>query len=179
MKKCKSCQTEIDSKAKKCPHCQSDQRSWFARHPILTGILGLILLSIVARGVGGGESNTQPTATKNSSNVEEKATPTPVPEKINVEDLADDFDANQVAAEAKWKGKLVEFSAEITNITDFGLSFRNIATAKEFSFTQVSCKIKDKQQLLSLANGQIVTVRGVVKSQTIGVISVSDCEVVQ
>jgi hypothetical protein len=43
MKKCKSCQSEIDSKAKKCPHCQADQRSWFGRHPILTVILGFLI----------------------------------------------------------------------------------------------------------------------------------------
>ncbi len=34
-KKCKSCQTDIDVKAKKCPNCQADQRNWIARHPIL------------------------------------------------------------------------------------------------------------------------------------------------
>lgn len=39
MKKCKKCQTDIDSKATKCPHCQSDQRNWFRRHPIWTFLL--------------------------------------------------------------------------------------------------------------------------------------------
>ncbi len=39
MKKCKSCQKEIDIKAKKCPYCQTDQRIWFARHPIVTVFL--------------------------------------------------------------------------------------------------------------------------------------------
>lgn len=46
MKKCKSCQTEIDNKAKKCPHCQSDQRNWFLRHKILTVILVIIVFAI-------------------------------------------------------------------------------------------------------------------------------------
>ena len=60
MKKCKSCQQEIDSKASKCPHCQTDQRSWFMRHKILTGILGIIgffiLIAIIASASGGNDS---------------------------------------------------------------------------------------------------------------------------
>ena len=98
-------------------------------------------------------------------------------EKITAAQLADDFDANQVAAEAKWKGKGVEFSAEVTNITDSGLSFSKIGS-KEFSLTQISCKVVDKQQLLSLKNGQTVKVQGIVGGQTLGVIDLNDCKVI-
>lgn len=47
MKKCKGCQKEIDPKAKKCPHCQTDQRNWFMRHKILTVIGGIIAFFIL------------------------------------------------------------------------------------------------------------------------------------
>jgi hypothetical protein len=47
-KKCKSCQKEIDPKAKKCPYCQADQRGWFRRHPVVTGIVVLLILIGVA-----------------------------------------------------------------------------------------------------------------------------------
>jgi glutaredoxin len=58
MKKCKSCQTEIDQKATKCPHCKTDQRGWFRRHPILTGVLGLIVFFILVGAIGSsGQSN--------------------------------------------------------------------------------------------------------------------------
>ena len=100
------------------------------------------------------------------------------PEIIEASTLVDAFDANQVAAESEWKGKYVQFSAEITNITDSGLSFSKAAT-KEFSLAQISCKIKDKQQLLSVTNGETVTVKGTVGEQTIGVIDFSDCEIVK
>lgn len=68
MKKCKSCQTEIDSKATKCPHCKSDQRGWFRRHPVLTGVLGLIVLFMVFGSMSGG--NQQSNNTTNSSPLE-------------------------------------------------------------------------------------------------------------
>jgi RNA polymerase subunit RPABC4/transcription elongation factor Spt4 len=54
MKKCKSCQTEISDKAKKCPNCRADQRNWFSRHKILTGILIIILIAAIASAAGGG-----------------------------------------------------------------------------------------------------------------------------
>ena|SRR2546422_8824164 len=68
-KKCKSCQSEIDSKAKKCPHCQSDQRNWFARHPILTGILALFAIGIITSAIGGASNSgkSTPAAPDNSS----------------------------------------------------------------------------------------------------------------
>ena len=56
MKKCKSCQTEINAKAKKCPHCQADQRNWARRHPILTGFFVFILVIIVISATSSGSN---------------------------------------------------------------------------------------------------------------------------
>lgn len=44
---CKACKTEIDSKATKCPHCQSDQRNWGQRHPIITAIVWILFVLVV------------------------------------------------------------------------------------------------------------------------------------
>lgn len=176
MKKCKSCKAEIPSDAKKCSHCGTDQRGWFRRHPILTGLLVLFVIGIVGAiaGSGGSDKGTSQSTTQTTSAETKPAEPM----KITARELADAFDSNQVAAEKEWGGKYVEFSAVISNITDSGLSFYNIAT-KEFSGAQISCRVIDKNQLLSLKNGQSVTVRGTVGSQTIGVIDVSDCEVLK
>lgn len=172
MKKCKSCQSEIDDKATKCPHCQADQRNWFRRHRFLTGLLALVMIIVIISVAGGGgknEESTQPISQKEEAEQEVI--------KITAREIADDFDANQVAAESKWGGKLVEFSAEISNITDSGLSFSNVAS-ESFSMTQISCRIVEKDQLLPLKNGQVVTVRGVVGKQTLGIIDINECEVV-
>jgi len=67
MKKCKACQKEIDPKAKKCPYCQTDQRGWFARHPILTVILVLVVIGIFgSTGSKNGTSIPSSTTTENS-----------------------------------------------------------------------------------------------------------------
>lgn len=138
--------------------------------------LGVIILFIIIAGALGGNKNSQPTTNNTQQKVASE--PKKTAEKISVRDLADDFDSNQVAAEAKWKDKFVEFSGEISNITDTGTTFSNIAT-KQFSLTQISCRITDKQSLLSLKNGQTVTVRGTVGTQMIGVIEIKDCKVIE
>lgn len=180
-KTCPQCQEEIAANAKKCPKCQSDLRNWFMRHPIISTILGLILLGVIVSALGGTPetsdtgSSTVTQSSNNAANTEPTAAP--VAMQITASEIADDFDANQVAAEAEWKNQLVEFSAEVSNITDSGVSFYNVAT-KEFSLTQISCRVQDKDQLLSIQNGQTITVRGTVEGMSFGVIDMKQCEIV-
>ena len=136
------------------------------------GGIALIVIIVIAAFSGGSKSN-------NTSSSEKQAQEqTKTPEMVTAQQIADDFDGNQVAAEKNWNGKYVQFTATISNITDSGLSFTNIGS-KQFSMAQISCRVKDTQQLLSLKNSESVTVKGVVGKQTIGVIDMSDCEVVK
>lgn len=80
MKKCKSCQTEIDSKAKKCPHCQADQRNWFVKHKILTGILAIIFITIIAN-MGGNKNST----TDNNKTEQKDSSPSTINKPFNIE----------------------------------------------------------------------------------------------
>lgn len=184
MKKCKSCQTEIDEKATKCPHCQTDQRNWFGKHKIITGFIVIILVMSFFSAVGstkndmGGSVNTQSTKPEQETKAQAAPTAIPTPIVLNAREFADEFDDNQVAAETKWKNKLIEFSAQISNITDSGISFYNVAS-KEFSGTQILCRVQNKDQVMSVKNGQTITVRGVVGDQTIGIIGINDCIVVK
>lgn len=77
---------EIDSKAKKCPHCQTDQRGWFRRHPILTGILVLFIIGMVgAIGGSGSKNSSQSTSGGNqpTSNSNNEAKTTEVTYKVS------------------------------------------------------------------------------------------------
>lgn len=139
--------------------------------------IGLIVIGVIASaGKSGNTTSTQ--GSNNTTQKQETQAPVKEPEQVTATQIADDFDGNQVAAESKWNGKYVQFTAVVSNITDSGLSFTNIGT-KQFSLTQISCKVNDKQSLLSLKNGESITVKGTVGKQTIGVIDMTDCEVVQ
>lgn len=48
-KVCRYCHRDIPKGARKCPECHSDQRSVFARHPIITILLILIILPAIIR----------------------------------------------------------------------------------------------------------------------------------
>lgn len=70
-KKCSSCDKEISAKAKKCPYCQQDLRSWFRKHPILT-FLGIMILLVVGLSSSSSKEGGKQTSTSK---------PTPTPER--------------------------------------------------------------------------------------------------
>lgn len=137
------------------------------------GLIIFVVLIVIGMIAGGGKSSNTNQSGNNQAKEEQKE-----PQMVTAQQIADDFDGNQVAAESKWNGKLVQFTATVSNITDSGLSFTNVAS-KQYSITQISCKVSDKQQLLSLKNGESITVKGIIGKQIIGVIDMSDCEVVK
>lgn len=88
---------EIDEKAKKCPHCQTDQRNWFLRHPILTGILILTVLAILGS-AGGGSNKSGPNS--NTSGVKE-VKPTEAAYKIRGIARTDKFEFIVISVEER------------------------------------------------------------------------------
>src|SRR5258708_11277053 len=87
-KKCKSCMKDIDQRAKKCPHCQADQRGWFRRHPILTGILGIILFFVVIGIISSGGSKNS----SSSGNGDSSSNTTPSVQSAKVGSTVNDGD---------------------------------------------------------------------------------------
>jgi RNA polymerase subunit RPABC4/transcription elongation factor Spt4 len=82
-KKCKSCQSEIDAKAKKCPHCHADLRSWFGRHPVWTVILVLIVIGSISSAAESGSktssTNSSSSTSGGSQNSAQSGQPTSIP----------------------------------------------------------------------------------------------------
>jgi len=44
---CKACNKEIAKGVKKCVHCGKDQRNFFMKHKIITGVLVIIVIAII------------------------------------------------------------------------------------------------------------------------------------
>lgn len=71
MIKCKACDKDIAKGVKKCVHCGKDQRNFFMRHKILTGILALIILVAAVNGAGDENQVAETDKTEDNSAVAE------------------------------------------------------------------------------------------------------------
>ncbi len=63
---CKACQKEIAKGVKKCPSCGKDQRNWFGKHKIITGVIVLAVFIKMVSG-GGDSATTTPVDTKTAT----------------------------------------------------------------------------------------------------------------
>jgi len=59
---CKTCGKEIGKGVKECVHCGADQRNFFMKHKIITGILAIVIIAGIGSAMGGGNKTAQTTA---------------------------------------------------------------------------------------------------------------------
>lgn len=186
MKKCKSCQKEIDEKAKKCPHCQTDQRNWFVRHKITSVILALIVLGIIGAATGGNKGSSTSTSTVSSgggNTQQEQPTVAPKALVVDATDLVKEYDKNKLAAQDKYTGKEVQTKAFISNISNdiTGSYYLSLKPSNEQYYvgTTLTCYFSDKSALTSLSKGQEVTVQGKMEDMSLGIVAIKDCSLVE
>ncbi len=114
-KKCKACQSDISVKAKKCPNCSADQRSWFGRHPFLTGLILFIGLIIM---LGSGDDKE---AVSTSTNESVSHTAGVAAENVVV--------SEDVGPEYKW-----QYKTEVDEFTDVTESYALLASDNQLDF---------------------------------------------
>jgi len=97
-----------------------------------------------------------------------KPTPTPVVfQDVNLRSMLDLVEGNKVAAEAKYEGRWVKFRGNIKDASIKEDKFELIPTASDmFQMSGAECKLTDEEQskVTGLRSGQLVTVKGQVKS---------------
>lgn len=71
MTKCKACGKEIAKGAKTCPECGKDQRNFFSKHKILTGIGVLIIIGVMTS-IGGNDDNVKKVDSKVGTEVKQE-----------------------------------------------------------------------------------------------------------
>lgn len=112
----------------------------------------------------------------------EKPTPTPtpaeVPIKISAIKLSEEYNENQVAADQKYKNKLVEISGVIQSIgTDIGGTPYIVLKGREFSLFGVQCMFDKSQidKLAALNKEQSITIICRVSGEIVGNIILRNC----
>lgn len=132
MTNCKACGKEIASGAKICPHCGKDQRNFFMKHKIITGILVLIILGIIGTAIGGKGS---------SSSSSTSASSTATSTQSNKDKLKDSYGINETA-----KYKDVEMTVTKVEVSN-GSEFDKPKDGKEFVIATVKIQNNSDNKL--------------------------------
>jgi hypothetical protein len=144
----------------------------------------ILVLGIIGAIAGGGKR----TGSSNSSSSNSQGSPTSTPiaqaTKIDTSDLVAAYDKNKLAATDQYKGKFVEFSAKIKNISQdiTGTPYLSLepANSDQYYFgTTLQCYFQSADPLKSLANNTVVTLRGTIDDMSLGIIGIKDCLVIK
>lgn len=183
---CKACGKEIAKGVKKCPHCGKDQRNFFMKHKILSGILILVLIGTIGSALGGGEEETGKIASNDTSQIAETTDKeTEKVEEVKEEvivvsaaELSKAYEENEVRADKDYKGKMVEVNGKVENIgVVLDQTYVTLSAEKDFSITSIQCFFKDESEIdkvSDLNEGDIITVKGKVDGKSMNV-GVNDC----
>lgn len=164
---------------------EEKKKNWFVRHKVLTAIIVVFVIIGIA-GAGGSDSSTGTSGKSDDAMVKEETMvdDSMTYEEVSTSEMIAAFDDNQLAAEKTYKGKGVQLTARIKNISEdiTGTPFLSLepSDAEEYYFgTTVQCMFENSDDLLSVSNDSLVTVKGVVDEQSLGIILVEDCMIVE
>lgn len=111
---------------------------------------------------------------------EQPAAPAPI--KLTADALYNAYTNNQVAADAKYKGNIVEVTGVINSIGKDILGNPFVAlNVGGYSELGIQCTFSqaDESQLTSLSSGRSVTLEGTVSGETITIVGLDGCSVVK
>lgn len=142
-------------------NCGADQRNFFVRHKILTGILILIVISISAA-MGVRDSSKTTTAPTASSVATQQ--PKAAPMVVTADKLVEDLKSNALNASDTYKGKYVEVTGQLSAIDSSGKYFSIAPMNNDFSLTTILCNITPEQKatVSKFTSKQKVTVTGTI-----------------
>lgn len=181
MVNCKACGKELAKGVKKCVHCGKDQRNFFMKHKVLTGVLAVLIIGGAGSAAG---NNTDDSSTKTSSETKvansqevkkEDAKKEEVKEVVAVSavDLAKAYEENEVNADKNYKGKTASIEGEVSDIgVAFNQTYITLSAGKDFAIIETQCFFDDKAEVDKVANlkkGDKVTVQGVIDGKSINV----------
>lgn len=189
-KLCKHCKTEIPKDAKICPNCRKKQSSKLI--PIIIAVVVVVVIGAIAGGSGSDENDSYVPVTGNNEVEQngEEQTPVEVTSKTTVDYVFDDvmslieeYKENEVAADAKYKDKIVQFTGTVNSIGKDILDdvYVTVGDGTEITWDYAQCYFKKQEQIdkvTSLHEGDTVTVIGKVGSYSLS-LTVKKCEIVE
>lgn len=143
--KCKSCDKDIATSAKKCPSCGAKNKKPFYKRP---GVI-IIAVLLVIIGIGStGESDSSSSGSGNNGTPQEEI----VYQQVTVDELIDTLNANALNASTTYKNTYVTITGQLSNIDSSGKYFSISPLYDEWSFDTIMCYIKNDEQINKVAN---------------------------
>lgn len=142
-------------------------------------VLAVIVLFII---IGSSGSSSTPTQVANNNS---NTAPVTQPEetiKITAVKLSEEYDANKVAADAKYKDKLLEVSGTIDSIGKDILDTPYVTLqGRQYSLFGLQCMFakSDEAELATLSKGQSIVLQGRVSGELIGNVLAKGCKIVK
>ncbi|WP_343348611.1 OB-fold protein [Terrisporobacter petrolearius] len=189
IKSCKACGKQLDGSAKICPECGKDQRNFFSKHKILTGIIVLIIIGALGSGgntktdkeVDTASTNTkqEETANKDVKAEKEQGKEKEDPIVVKASKLYRDYDSNEVKADKKYNDKTLEITGVVDDIgVSLGQTYVCLSTGEEYSAFSVQCFFDDDGEIdkvSELSKGDKITLSGTCTGMSMNV-GVNDCK---
>lgn len=163
------CHVQIPRGAKKCAHCSSDLRSWPQRHPILAGLLALFLFSFIVGKLVDTDSGGASGRTTASAE--------PVLQ-VSAADLMADYERNEIAADALYKGNVIEVDGRVGSIGNDILDNPFVTLKTAGALWSVQCMLQSSQasRAATLVEDMPITVVGRVSGK-LGNVLLRDCRI--
>lgn len=160
--KCKSCGEEISPKAKVCPKCGAKNSKPLYKKWWFWVIIGVLVILVAVP--------------KNKSDDKVVDTNADVPSQeenqsvdyvsYSVSELFDDLHDNALKAEEKYNNLHVELTGRLSTIDSDGKYISLQPENESFTLDSITCYIKSKEQkqkIMEMSTGDIVTLRGKIK----------------
>ena len=156
------------------------KKAWYKKWWVIT--IGVIILISIIGSFGEDTDKKQPAQEKEQKTAETKpAEPEKLVPQIAVTSavISKEYSENEVSADAKYKGKIIEVSGKVTGV-DNGITDNEMIVRLsdgEYDFSGLMCYMKEseKDKVLTLKKGNQVTLIGKGDSATIGSPILRDC----
>ena len=191
-KQCPNCNEFSSVKASKCENCDHSFVDDAAETPrkkggscgqrvlILLSVLSAVVFIALITIVFFFDDGTWRTGQSIAPDVESQPTATPL--SISAKDLISEYEANEIAADGKYKDKVLDVRGDIK---DFGVGlfeqkYVSLSDGKDYSFNSLRCNFEDENasQLIDLAKGHEVVLRGLNSGMLFMSVSLDNCIVV-
>jgi hypothetical protein len=174
--KCKECGVDISDSVKACPKCGKKRGMGFLGKLFVYGFGGFFALVVIVSAASGGKGSSGGGSSPRGGSSAPSAPEEP-PVEVSAPTIHKAYHANEVAADAQYKGKRVLLTGTIEGIKKdaFDSPYLSIDSGQMFMTVHCSFAKDSLGQLAQLSKGNSVKVSGKVQGMVVGSVMVRDC----